>query len=190
MTKSYEEIIAGMTPEQQEQQREIYFGKLEAVGKKPHHKSKLESLLRMWDEYEAGEEEVTTKAMTTQQRREEMIREQHRKLIRVRITNHNPANKGKQGEVVTVGNSFIGVVKKVVPYNCDAANDYHLPMMIYNFLKQKKYNQKIIRTINGRKVDMSRNMPEYSFEILPPLTQKEKDELARKQAMARGVEVD
>jgi len=187
-----EDKIAQMSPEQIEQETDSYKAKLDAEGVKYHHNSKLITLVKLWQNYEAAklEEQAVEEAkpMTPMELRQKQIQEQLR-LIRVRITNHNPAKKNITGEIFTTGNSVIGDVKRLVPFNCDAANEYHLPYIMLNALKSRRYTQRTTRTVQGKTIVTEKDVPEFSFDELPPLTEADLKELARKQAMANGSEV-
>lgn len=188
-----EELIASMTPEQIEEETVNYKAKLTSVGEKVHHNAKLTTLINQWREYEAREVELTKSAKedtgSLMERRQKMLNEQTR-LLRVRITNHNPANAKRTGETFTVSNNLIGKVAKYVPYNCEAAEAYHLPFILLETLKQRTYTKRVTRQVNGKPQLTETDVPEFSFEVLPPLTDVELKELARKQAMALGKEVE
>lgn len=184
-------MIADMTPEQVEQETQNYQDKLTQVGEKFHHKAKLSTLIQQWKDYEVKNKNDVAMSLTekrTKQRKEQLA------LVRVRITNHNPAKKNITGEIFTCGNSVLGAIKKFVPYNCEAAEAYHLPKIMYETLKERKFIQRGTKrvTIDGvkRTVPIMQEVKEFSFEVLPQLTETELKVLARKQAMAKGVEVD
>ncbi len=184
-------MIADMTAEQIEQETQNYQNKLTQSGLKFHHKAKLATLILQWKDYEAENKEsgvLSISERRTKQRKEWLA------LIRVRITNHNPSKKNITGEIFTCGNSVLGAVKKFVPYNCEAAEAYHLPKIMYETLKGRKFIQRGTKrvTIDGVKqtVPTMQEVKEFSFEVLEPLTETELKVLARKQAMAKGVEVE
>ena len=108
-------------------------------------------------------------------------------LVRCRITNLNPAKRDLPGEIFTVGNGIIGSVSKYVPYN-EAAQSYHLPRMLVNMLRDKKYMQ--LRRRPGKYgIEMveRRLVPEFSIEELTPLTPAELVELATVQAAGHNI---
>jgi hypothetical protein len=111
------------------------------------------------------------------------------KLIRVRITNLDPKKKDLPGEIFTVGNEVIGTVTKYIPYGEVTDEGYHLPMIIYNNLKERKFLD--IRTTKDRKTDKirveQRWAQEFAFEVLPQLTPEELERLRLAQAAAGGV---
>lgn len=120
---------------------------------------------------------------TAMQIRERLKKEQL-KLIRVRIYNMNPAKRDLNGEIFSVGNKFIGTVRKFVPFGEATDGGYHLPMILYNELKSRKFQQIKTKSENGQLKHETRMVPEYSFEELPPLTAEELEELKVKQEAA------
>ena len=109
------------------------------------------------------------------------------KLVRIRLTCLNPAKKEWEGEIITVGNSLIGSVKKFVPFNAD--DGWHVPHVIYQHLKERQCQ--IFQTATdarGNKVRKGKLIKEFAIEVLPPLTKEELDELARRQAMAKAID--
>lgn len=108
-------------------------------------------------------------------------------LVRVRIANLNPAKAHMKGEVITVGNKFTGAVSKYVSWGEDSDNGYHIPKIIFDELKARKFNSvRSVKGQNGTFHPVQRIVPEFSIEVLPPLTQEELDRLARTQAAAAG----
>ena len=109
------------------------------------------------------------------------------KLVRIRLTCLNPAKKEWEGEIITVGNSLIGSVKKFVPFNAD--DGWHVPHVIYQQLKERQCQ--IFQTATdarGNKVRKGKLIKEFAIEVLPPLTKEELEELARRQAMAKAID--
>ena len=118
-------------------------------------------------------------------------REEALKLVRCRIANNDPNKRDLMGDYYTVANSVIGKVTKYVPFRGKAAESWHIPMCIYNFLKSKKYVN--IGGISNDKDDLSnidraQELPEFNIEILPPLTQEQLDELAKEQAAGNRID--
>lgn len=134
---------------------------------------------------EAVEAPVATKVETKGQKRVRQRREASR-LIRVNIQSMNPEKKDWKGEIVSVGNSHIGMFRKYVPYNGETTDGYHIPVIIYNYMKNRMcqiwVNSKLK---NGEVVRVPKMVKEFAIEVLPPLTKEELAELAAAQA-ARG----
>lgn len=152
----------------------------------------LDTLRKKIEDKMAGikeEEEANTKIAknakdeTAMQIRERLKKDQL-KLIRVRIYNMNPAKRDLNGEIFSVGNKFIGTIRKFVPFGEATDGGYHLPIILYNELKSRKFQQIKTKTENGQLKHETRMVPEYSFEELPPLTKEELEELKVKQEAA------
>lgn len=111
----------------------------------------------------------------------DIIRKDLTRLIRVKITCFNPAKKEWKGEIFSFINPVVGAVKKFVPYNCAAADSFHLPYCLYMQMRRKEYQAFSGKKVNGVDVKEPRQVKEFAIEVLPPLTQKELDDLARKQ---------
>lgn len=110
------------------------------------------------------------------------------KLVRCRIYNLNPGKRELHGEIITVGNKYVGTLKKLIPFGEATDNGYHIPQMIYDDLKQRRYQAITTRRVNGQIKVTSRMAPEYNIEVLPPLSKEELAELAMKQAAAERMQ--
>ena len=107
------------------------------------------------------------------------------KLVRCRITCMNPHKKNWTGEIVSVGSARAGTYKKLIPFNLE--EPYHLPKMIFDFLKEKKCRiGTTVRMPNGQEVNRYKLVNEYALEVLDPLSPEELEDLAQRQAMAQG----
>lgn len=109
-----------------------------------------------------------------------------KKLIRLRIVDLDPKKKDCPGEILSVGNRWVGTIRRYVPYGDVTENGWHVENILYKFMKNRKF-QSITTKKNskGQMVVEERWVPEYSLTVLPPLTQKELNELAQAQ-QARG----
>ncbi len=109
------------------------------------------------------------------------------RLIRIRVTCMDPNKKGWPGEIITVGNSLIGEIKKFVPFN--AEEGYHVPWAIFNHIKKKKRQEfREIKARNGMKVKRGYLVPAFAIEELPPLTTEELKALAERQALNHSID--
>lgn len=111
-------------------------------------------------------------------------------LVRCRIANLNPSKRDLRGEIFTVANKYVGTVRKFIPYGEATDNGYHIPQIIYEQLKARKFlqvNTRNDRSAGNQIVVDQRWVPEFSIEVLPSLTQEELDKLAASQAAAGGV---
>ena len=111
-------------------------------------------------------------------------------LIRCRIANLNPSKRDLRGEIFTVANKYVGTVRKFIPYGEATDNGYHIPQIIYEQLKTRKFlqvNTRNDRSAGNQIVVDQRWVPEFSIEVLPQLTKEELDKLAASQSAAGGV---
>ena len=115
----------------------------------------------------------------TEAQRKMRLRKEANRLVRVRITNMNPLKSNLKGEIFSVGNTVVGFIKKYIPYN--AENGWHIPEMMLNSLKERKFTTFYTVKINGKDVKRMKLIPELNIEILPPLTRKELEDLAHQQ---------
>lgn len=117
----------------------------------------------------------------------ERMYEENMRLIRVRITNLNPAKKDLPGEIVTVSNKYLGTVRKFIPFGEMTDNGYHIPMILLKEIRERRFlSLRVRKGKNGVGVPDQQWVKEFSIEELPPLTQKELEQLARQQAAERG----
>jgi len=115
----------------------------------------------------------------------EKVYKEKMKLVRIRITCMNPNKKGVNAEYFTVGNKYIGTVRKLVPFENE--NGWHVPYCIYEMIRDKKFLQVTSRTDpkTNTPIITRRYVREYAIEVMEPLTQKELKELGQRQ-MASG----
>lgn len=124
-----------------------------------------------------------TKAEIEQETRERLYKEKML-LVRCRIYNMNPSKRDLQGEIITIANRYLGTVRKFIPFGEATDGGYHIPKVIYDDLKSRKFQQIRVSKVRGVEQVTTRMVPEYSIEVLPPLTREELNELALKQAAA------
>lgn len=160
------------------------------LGVKFHPSISLEKLREKVNAAVTSEEE----AKASEEPKQETIGEKRKrlkaealKLVRIRLTCLNPAKKEWEGEIITVGNSLIGSVKKFTPFNAD--DGWHVPHVIYQQLKERQCQIFYTATdARGNKVRKGKLIKEFAIEVLPPLTKEELEELARRQAMAKAID--
>lgn len=137
---------------------------------------------------ESAQEPAVEVALTREQR-EQALREKLQAealvLVRCRIYNLNPSKRDLRGEIVTVRNRYVGTVRKFVPFGEETDAGYHIPKILYDDLKARQFQQIGTKQKAGQIEVKTRMVPEYSLEILPPLTTEELEELALKQAAAQ-----
>lgn len=118
------------------------------------------------------------------------MRDEEMKLVRLRITNMNPSKKDLHGEIFTVANKFLGIVKKYIPYGEATDEGYHVPYVIYRQLQERKFLQIKTRKNPLNKAEIiidQRWVPEFAMEVLPPLTADELAKLAAQQMASAGI---
>lgn len=130
-------------------------------------------------ETQTGDKDTEEAKLTPAQYRQ-MKKREAEKLIRVRITNMNPQKTDLPGEVFTVANGVVGTIRKYVPFGGEAAEvGYHVPQIILNMLKRRKfYSVTTKRDDKGRPYQVKQERNEFAIEILEPLTQEELEKLA------------
>lgn len=154
-------------------------------------KKKIQDKLDGKQEVQEEGSEVTESAPKTRRQTEQETREnlwaEHMALVRCRIYNLNPQKRDLQGEIITVANRYLGTVRKFIPFGEATDNGYHIPKVIYNDLKSRKFQQISTKQKNGKIEVSTRMVPEYNIEILPQLTMEELEELKINQAAAERV---
>lgn len=127
-------------------------------------------------------EEAPVKRMTLRQH----LNREAMKLVRVRITNMDPKKKDLPGEIITVGNEYIGTVKKYIPFGEASDEGYHVPHCIYEELDSRRFlNIRVTKDPVTKQTRVNTSWArEFSLDILPPLTKKELQDLATAQIAA------
>lgn len=126
-------------------------------------------------------------AKETESQRRTRLSNEASALIRVRVTCMNPNKREWEGEIFSVGNAAVGTHKKFIPFN--TPDGWHIPKIIYDQLIARECQIFVTKKdARGRSVRVGKLIKEFAVEVLPPLTQEELDELARRQAMAGSVE--
>lgn len=111
------------------------------------------------------------------------------RLVRVRITNLDPKKRGMPGEYFSVSNDVIGEYKKFIAYGSYTDAGYHIPHILYEMLKGKTYTETtVVKDSRGTEQIRSREMREFSLEVLPNLTQDELDKLAATQVASGSLQ--
>lgn len=139
------------------------------------------------DEGEAPVKEKTLAQIAAEERHKQA--KEQLELVRVRIACLNPAKAKLQGEIFTIGNKFVGTVRKFVAYGEATDNGYHVPKIIFDELKTRKFQQITTKKgPNGQLLPIVRMVSEFSIEVLEPLTREELERLAAAQAAAGGLD--
>jgi hypothetical protein len=158
----------------------------EQMGIKHHPSIGIDALRSKIDErlvnVESEKPELT--AVPSQKTSALELKKKAGELVRIRVASMNPAKREWEGEIFSVGNGVVGTFKKYVPFDIE----WHVPRIILNMIKARKcqtfFTEVDKRT--GNKTRKGRMISEFAIEILEPLTQKEIQDLAQRQAMANG----
>lgn len=168
-----------MTDSTDKTQLELLKDKADRMGIEYHPNIGVTKLKAKVDEKLGGK---TIQEGETKASRNARLRKEANKLVRVSISCMNPNKKNWPGEIISVGNSAIGTIKKFIPFE-DAEDGYHIPVVILNELKERKYLAHKIKRVDGKKVKVKYQAKEFSIDELEPLTVEELKQLAAKQAM-------
>lgn len=109
------------------------------------------------------------------------------KLVRVNITCMNPNKRQWKGELFSVGNRVIGTVKKFVMFN--TPEGFHVPAVLLNMIKARECQIFVEVTLpNGKKTKKGTLIPEFSIQELDALTEKELEDLSKRQALSGAID--
>lgn len=139
------------------------------------------------EEFSSDEENEAPKVLTEAERQQEVrnrLSREKLKLVRVRISNLNPAKNDLHGEIITVRNKFIGTVRRMIPFGEATDGGYHIEQIIYDDLKSRRFQQIRTKRVNGQIQHEARLVPEYAIEVMPPLSDEERTDLAQRQQAA------
>ena len=121
---------------------------------------------------------VITKREILNQRKNNALRS-----IRVQVTCMDPSRKAYQGQIFSVGNRLVGMVKKFVQFEVP----FHVPSIILEQIKNAQYRHSYkIRDARGNDIPQSKLVPAFSVVELPELTDAELKDLQQRQAVAAG----
>ena len=128
------------------------------------------------------DEGVSAKLLKARERK--AAQNKAKRLIRVRITNMNPVKKAHEGEIFTVSNNLVGTIRRMVPFGVA----WHVESMLLNVIKERQMQVHVKKRnkANGQEYTETKLVPEFSVEVLPPLSEKEIKDLSRRQQMADG----
>lgn len=125
--------------------------------------------------------------MQPEARREQIIRARQKstemRLVRCQVYNNNPAKNELKGEIFSVGNKYLGTVRKYIPYGEFTENGYHIPAILVNMLRGKRYQRiRSVKQNDGTEKPEMTLAPEFTINELRPLTVEELKQLAQMQA--------
>lgn len=110
------------------------------------------------------------------------------RMVRCRITNLDPKKKDLPGEVIAVGNRYVGTIKKFVPYGEKTEAGYHIEKILYDELSSRQFLH--VKSTQDKRTGQikveTKYVKEFAIEVLPPLTEQELRDLAAQQLAANG----
>lgn len=100
-------------------------------------------------------------------------------LVRVIVTPNDPIKRDWTAEVLDVANDAQPSTKKAIPFG----EEFHIPRILYNALKEKQYLHSIIRKNpqTGKEERINRLVPAYSITLLDNLSPEEISAIAERQ---------
>ena len=121
--------------------------------------------------------------------RRQVVRAQGLKLRRISIMNNDPSEADIPSVLVTIVNKYLGKVSKLVPFGEGSENGYHVPQVVYDYLKAQKF------VLRRKKKGTSFGVPQYSNHMikkytitdLPDLTPAEIKNLADRQIATQAI---
>ena len=162
--------------------------KIEEHKKASEAKTQTQALAQTNEQQPEVQTENQTKKTKTLSLRAHLQKEKM-KLVRLRITNLDPKKKDLPGEILTVGNEYLGTVRKFVPFGEATDNGYHVPYCLYELMRDRKFlSIKTRKGPKGQTIVEQQMVREFALEILPPLTEAELARLSAAQLSAGGVE--
>ena len=134
------------------------------------------------EEPEGGTEELgehATPSNTNINKLRKSLRDEALALVRVKISNLDPKKASLHGEIFTIHNDIVGTVKLFVPFGEKTEDGWHIPKIIYEMMKSRKFQH--IRTYTDpvtKQIMVERSLRnEFSLDVLPPLTAQELTDL-------------
>ena len=172
----------------EEDELEVLKQRADLLGIKYSKNVKL-ATLKAKIEAQIEEKVVKEESALTLQQIKNKAKEEQLKLVRIRLSLMNPMKKTWRGEVITVANALIGTVRKFIPFDPKFyKNGYHVPQCILDTLRERKFVN-ITTHQNGPRVEVEKEeIPEFSIEILPQLTPKELEDLAKEQRAGNRID--
>lgn len=104
------------------------------------------------------------------------------KLIRCIVHCNNPNKSSYESEIFCVQNKYTSEIKKLVAFGVP----WHVPQMLLNTIKERQYQVFYDKkSTNGIPHKETKMMPEYTVQILPPISTEEYNSIRQKQ-LAEG----
>lgn len=150
--------------------------------------AKLEEREAVVEEEKEEDKPKKKEAQTAAQIKETAVqkaRKEALKLVRVNITSMENTKNNLSGEIFTVSNGVVGTIKRYIPFGVD----WHVEQILLNTLKEKEYQRfGTEKTPSGQTVRRAKSVPAYAIQILPPLTEKELEDLRKSQLARQTIE--
>lgn len=176
------------TPENDEEYRKELLARAALMGLKVHPNAKAETIqarIRQHLEDGGDDEQVAQDASAPVAPAPVSTKKElhpSRRLIRCIVTCNDPQKADQSGDTIYISNSSIGDLRFYFPFN----KPWHVPQAVLDTLKEAKLFLHSSRN-NGKEV-ITREVPRYNIEILPPLSEKEREKIHNKQAAALATE--
>lgn len=105
-----------------------------------------------------------------------------KRLHRVVITCNDPSKADQSGDIISVSNSVVGNIRFYFHFN----KPWHVPEIVLNTIEESKLFLHSSKK-DGKEI-ITREIPRYNIQRLPPLDQKQLERIAAKQAAALATE--
>lgn len=105
-----------------------------------------------------------------------------KKLHRVIITCNDPQKADQSGDIISVSNGEVGNIRFYFHFG----KPWHVPEIVLETLKESKLFLHSSRK-DGKEI-VTREVPRYNIQYLPPLDDKQRERIAAKQAAALATE--
>lgn len=123
----------------------------------------------------------------TELERNQRLRKEAGKLVRVIVSCMNPNKKSMSGDFFSVSNAVIGTVKKFVQF--ETPDGYHVPAVLVRNIQERKCQIFVAsKDAKGKKIMTGKLINEYNVVILDPLTAGELKDLANRQVLANSID--
>lgn len=121
----------------------------------------------------------------TKQNKDELAIQEATKLIRVNITSMDNIKNNLSGEIFTVSNNVVGTIKRYVPFGVD----WHIPSILLDTLRDKQFQAfRTERNKDGSETRRGFLARAYAIQELPPLSEKELENLKASQMARNSIE--
>jgi hypothetical protein len=124
------------------------------------------------------------------QKRRLILRAKGLRLVRVKITNLDPADTHLSGTLLTVNSKYLGKVSKYISFGEESENGYHVPKILLDHIEEQKFalRKEVKGGRFGVKTYKTVMAPKYSVQKLPPLTEQELKDLASAQKATHAID--